>query len=68
LGRAGEPADIAATVLHLAGPAGRWITGQVIGVDGGMSVQPMGDLSEISARLYGADVVAEALGRPSPQR
>jgi len=68
LGRSGEPDDIAATVLHLVGPGGRWITGQVIGVDGGMSVQPMGDLSEISARLYGAEAVAEALGRQAPQR
>lgn len=63
LGRAGEPDDIAATVLHLVGAGGRWITGQVIGVDGGMSVQPMADLTEISTRLYGARPVAEALAR-----
>jgi NAD(P)-dependent dehydrogenase (short-subunit alcohol dehydrogenase family) len=62
LGRAGEPGDIAATVLHLVTPAGRWITGQVIGVDGGMSVQPMADLREISERLYGVEAVTGALG------
>lgn len=30
-----EPEDIADTILFLAGPAGRSITGQFIGVDGG---------------------------------
>ncbi|WBB81912.1 3-oxoacyl-ACP reductase FabG [Micromonospora sp. WMMD882] len=35
LGRFGEPADVAAMVAHLAGPAGRWITGASITVDGG---------------------------------
>jgi NAD(P)-dependent dehydrogenase (short-subunit alcohol dehydrogenase family) len=61
LRRSGEPSDIAATVLHLVGDGGRWITGQVIAVDGGMTVQPMADLSEISARLYGEAAVRDAL-------
>lgn len=34
-GRMVEPEDIADTILFLAGPAGRSITGQFIGVDGG---------------------------------
>lgn len=37
LGRLGEPEDIAATVGFLASPAAAWITGQVFGVDGGLS-------------------------------
>lgn len=37
LGRYAEPADIAATVSHLAGPAGRYITGTAIAVDGGFA-------------------------------
>ena len=36
LGRFGEPDDIAGAVAFLAGPEGRYITGQVITVDGGM--------------------------------
>ena len=36
LGRFGEPADIAAVVRFLTGPGGRYITGQVLAVDGGM--------------------------------
>jgi NAD(P)-dependent dehydrogenase (short-subunit alcohol dehydrogenase family) len=37
LGRIGEPADVAAAVAWLLGPESGWVTGQVIGVDGGMS-------------------------------
>lgn len=36
LGRFGEPEDIAESVLFLAGESGRYITGQVLTVDGGM--------------------------------
>ena len=36
LGRLGEPQDIAAMVTFLFSDEAAWITGQVIGVDGGM--------------------------------
>ena len=65
LRRSGEPADIASLVVHLARPESAWITGQVIAVDGGMTVQPMADLSEISRRIYGAARVDDALGLSS---
>jgi NAD(P)-dependent dehydrogenase (short-subunit alcohol dehydrogenase family) len=61
LKRSGTPEDIGGMVVHLSQPDG-WITGQVIGVDGGMTVQPMADLSDISRRIYGAAAVDEALG------
>ncbi|HEV7451580.1 MAG TPA: SDR family oxidoreductase [Pseudonocardiaceae bacterium] len=35
LGRRGEPEDVAYWVVTLADPAASWVTGQVIGVDGG---------------------------------
>ncbi len=35
VGRRGAPEDVAAMVRHLAGPAGRYITGQTIHVNGG---------------------------------
>lgn len=36
LGRIGQPEDIADVVAFLASEAGRWVTGQVIGADGGI--------------------------------
>ncbi|MEQ9410507.1 MAG: SDR family oxidoreductase [Fuerstiella sp.] len=37
LGRLGEPEDIARAIAWLLEPANNWITGQTIGVDGGLS-------------------------------
>jgi NAD(P)-dependent dehydrogenase (short-subunit alcohol dehydrogenase family) len=61
LKRNGTPEDIGAMVVHLSQP-GSWVTGQVIGVDGGMTVQPMADLSDLSRRMYGDAAVDKALG------
>ncbi|MCW2546467.1 MAG: hypothetical protein JWN96_927 [Mycobacterium sp.] len=61
LKRSGTPADIGGLVVHLSQPGG-WITGQVIGVDGGMTVQPMADLTDLSRRIYGDAAVDRALG------
>lgn len=36
LGRIGDPDDVAAAVLYLASPAGRFVTGKLIEVDGGL--------------------------------
>ena len=36
LRRLGEPEDIAAAVLYLTSPAGAWVTGKVLEVDGGL--------------------------------
>lgn len=38
LKRRGTPDDLARWVVHLASPASDWVTGQVIGVDGGLSL------------------------------
>ncbi|GEL17365.1 SDR family NAD(P)-dependent oxidoreductase [Pseudonocardia asaccharolytica] len=38
LGRTGDPAELAASVVFLAGDAGGYITGQTLAVDGGMTI------------------------------
>jgi NAD(P)-dependent dehydrogenase (short-subunit alcohol dehydrogenase family) len=38
LGRIGEPPDIGAAVMYFLGDESSWTTGQVLGVDGGLSV------------------------------
>lgn len=38
VGRRGEPEDVARWIVALADPAATWITGQVIGVDGGFGL------------------------------
>lgn len=40
MGRVGMPEDVAETVVFLASPASRFVTGQTIGVDGGLFNQP----------------------------
>lgn len=37
LGKLGDPHDVARAILWLASPEQSWVTGQVIGVDGGLS-------------------------------
>jgi NAD(P)-dependent dehydrogenase (short-subunit alcohol dehydrogenase family) len=36
LGRLGEPADVASAIAWLLDPSQSWVTGQVIGIDGGL--------------------------------
>ncbi|MEM6621483.1 MAG: SDR family oxidoreductase [Pseudomonadota bacterium] len=38
LGRLGEPDDIAGAAVWLASPAGSWVTGQTIVIDGGITI------------------------------
>lgn len=40
LGRVGEPEDIADVVMFLASESARYVTGQVIVVDGGLAIRP----------------------------
>jgi NAD(P)-dependent dehydrogenase (short-subunit alcohol dehydrogenase family) len=38
VGRAGTPADIAAACSYLCSDGGAYVTGQVVGVNGGMDI------------------------------
>ena len=59
LGRAGTPGDIGDAVVFLASDQGSWITGQDLGVDGGLNVPVMPSMAPIAERLYGPELVAE---------
>jgi NAD(P)-dependent dehydrogenase (short-subunit alcohol dehydrogenase family) len=37
LGRIGEPEDVASGLAWLLDPAQSWVTGQILGIDGGLS-------------------------------
>jgi 3-oxoacyl-[acyl-carrier protein] reductase len=38
LGHFAEPGDVADTVAFLAGPRARYITGAIVGIDGGFNI------------------------------
>jgi len=44
-GRRGTPAELASAVAYLASPGGSYVTGQLLVVDGGNSVQEEKSLS-----------------------
>lgn len=51
LGEAGEPDDIAWAMLYLASDQARWVTGQTLVVDGGMTLPESGQvMDELHAR------------------
>jgi hypothetical protein len=53
--------DIAAAVRYLAGPESAWVTGQIIGVDGGMTLRRGPDYTPFTEPLFGADALRGAL-------
>ena len=42
LGRLGQPEDIAAGVVYLCSPAGSYLTGKLLEIDGGLESQNLG--------------------------
>jgi NAD(P)-dependent dehydrogenase (short-subunit alcohol dehydrogenase family) len=53
----GEPEDVAALARFLVGPDSRWITGQVINVDGGHSLRRGPDFSSFLVPALGWDAM-----------
>jgi NAD(P)-dependent dehydrogenase (short-subunit alcohol dehydrogenase family) len=58
LGRVGTVDDVAGLVAFLAGPDASWITGQLIGVDGGHSLRRGPNLDNLFAGLFDEQVSA----------
>ena len=53
LGRLGTTEDIGAAVRFLAGPESTWITGQLLGVDGGHSLRRGPNLDPVTEPMFG---------------
>jgi NAD(P)-dependent dehydrogenase (short-subunit alcohol dehydrogenase family) len=63
MGDVGEPEDVANLARFLIGPESRWITGQIINVDGGHSLRRGPDFSSFLVPALGWDVM---LARKAP--
>ncbi len=57
IARVGTVDDVAALVRFLVGPESTWITGQVIGVDGGHGLRRGPDYRSVVEPIYGADAL-----------
>ena len=55
ISRVGTVEDIAAAVRFLAGPESSWVTGQMIGIDGGHQLRRGPNYSPFVEPMYGAD-------------
>ena len=55
--RVGTVDDIAAAVRYLAGPESTWVTGQVLGVDGGHELRRGPDYTAFAEPAFGADAL-----------
>jgi 3-oxoacyl-[acyl-carrier protein] reductase len=56
VGRMGQPADIANAVLFLSSPLSSYITGQILSVDGGLSLHEAGSLARLAASLFNPEL------------
>ncbi len=61
LGRAGQPEDIAKTVLFLASSQSEWVTGQVFCACGGFGIDQGENFEEIARLVHGDEVIDDAL-------
>ena len=57
IGHGGTPDDIGRVAVFLATEGAGWITGQLIGVDGGLNIPVMPSMAPIARGVYGDDVV-----------
>jgi NAD(P)-dependent dehydrogenase (short-subunit alcohol dehydrogenase family) len=54
------PADIARAVLYFASDQSEWVTGQLLGVDGGFSlIPPSADARDLAAMAFPDEMVRD---------
>lgn len=57
LGRMGRPSDIANAVLFLSSDSASYITGQILSVDGGLSLHEAGSLARLASSVFNGALV-----------
>ncbi len=60
LGDVGAPEDVAHVVRFLLGPESRWVTGQIINIDGGNSLRSGPDYGEVVVMMHGESAIPGA--------
>ncbi|KPK52677.1 MAG: hypothetical protein AMJ63_08715 [Myxococcales bacterium SG8_38_1] len=63
LGRGGEPEEVGDAVVYLCADSGKWVTGQILGVCGGMSIPQGDDFEELNRMMYGDELMDSVMGK-----
>lgn len=63
LGRGGEPEEVGDAVVYLSADTGKWVTGQILGVCGGMSIPQGDDFEELNRMMYGDELMDSVMGK-----
>ena len=62
LGRPGRAEEIGDAVLYFCADSGRWVTGQVLAVDGGMVIPEGVSFEKLCRKIYGDELIDDCLG------
>jgi len=63
LGRGGEPEEVGDAIVYLSSDMGKWVTGQVFSVCGGLSIPRGDDFEELNRMMYGDEVMDACMGK-----
>ncbi|MGB5265882.1 MAG: SDR family oxidoreductase [Polyangiales bacterium] len=63
LGRAGQPQEVGDAVVYFSADSGKWVTGQILGVCGGMIIAQGQDFEELNRMMYGDELMDSAIGK-----
>jgi 7-alpha-hydroxysteroid dehydrogenase len=62
LGDVGAPEDVANVVRFFLGPESRWVTGQIVNIDGGNSLRGGPDYGEVVVMMHGESAIPGTAG------
>jgi NAD(P)-dependent dehydrogenase (short-subunit alcohol dehydrogenase family) len=63
LGRGGAPEEVGDGVVYLSSDMGKWVTGQIFSICGGLSIPQGDDFEEVTRMMYGDEVMDACMGR-----